>query len=60
VRADARPAEVKSLEQRLRKHLQTDVTITVKAGNRGSITIDFYSPDDLERVIELIGLAGDE
>src|SRR5687768_10191960 len=60
VRADPRPAEVKSLEQRLRKHLQTDVTITVKAGNRGSITIDFYSPDDLERVIELIGLAGDE
>ena len=53
---DTRPAEVRSLEQRLRKHLQTDVTITLKAGNRGSLIIDFYSPEDLERVVETIGL----
>lgn len=53
---DSRPAEVKSLEQRLRKYLQTDVTIAVKRESRGSIIIDFYSPDDLERLVEMIGV----
>ena len=53
---DNRPAEVRSLEQRLRKHLQTDVSIALKAGNRGSIVVEFYSPDDLERVVEMMGL----
>ena len=55
-KVDSRPAEVRSLEQRLRKHLQTDVTITLKRGTRGSINVAFYSPDDLERVIEMMGL----
>lgn len=54
--SDAKPAEIRSVEQRLRKHLQTDVAITLKAHNKGSITIDFYSPEDLERVLELINL----
>lgn len=53
---DTRPAEVRSLEQRLRKHLQTDVSIVLRAGSRGAITIGFYSPEDLERVIDLLGL----
>lgn len=53
---DARPAEIRSVEQRLRKHLQTDVAISLKANNKGSITIEFYSPEDLERVLELINL----
>jgi ParB family transcriptional regulator, chromosome partitioning protein len=55
-KADTRPAELKSLEQRLRKHLQTDVTIALKSEKRGSIIIEFYSPDDLDRVSEIIGL----
>ena len=53
---DSRPAEVRNLEQRLRKHLQTDVTITLKSGNRGTLNVEFYSPEDLERVTELMGL----
>ncbi len=53
---DARPAEIRSVEQRLRKHLQTDVAISLKPHNKGSITIEFYSPEDLERVLELINL----
>lgn len=53
---DSRPAEVRSLEQRLRKHFQTDVSISLKAENRGSVVIDFYSPEDLERIVEIIGL----
>lgn len=55
-KTDTRPPEIRSLEQRLRKHLQTDVSITLKTGNRGSIIIDFYSPDDLERLMEILGL----
>ena len=55
-KADSRPAEVRNLEQRLRKHLQTDVAIILKSGTRGTLNVEFYSPDDLERVTELMGL----
>jgi ParB family chromosome partitioning protein len=55
-RVDDRPAEIRNLEQQLRRHFQTDVTITLKAGNRGTIVVDFYSPEDLERIAELAGL----
>jgi ParB family chromosome partitioning protein len=53
---DTRPAEVRSLEQRLRKHFQTDASITLKAGNRGSVVLGFYSADDLERLVEAMGV----
>lgn len=50
----------KALEERLRHHLQTDVTLSVTAQQRGQISILFYSNDDLERLLELIlGAAGD-
>ncbi len=55
-KADARPPEVRRLEQALRKRLQTDVTISVRIDNRGTIAVEFYSPEDLERVVELMGL----
>ena len=57
---DSRPAEVKSLEQRLRKHFQTDVSINLKGSDRGSVVIDFYSPEDLERVVEVLGLTNNQ
>jgi len=56
-RADSRPAELRSIEENFRKYLQTDVTITLKSNDRGSISIHFYSADDLERLSDLIGLA---
>lgn len=55
-KTDSRPAEVKDIEESFRKHLQTDVVIAMKSGEQGSITISFYSADDLERLAELIGL----
>ncbi len=55
-KADVRAPEIKSLEQLLRKHFQTDVEITVKKGNRGNVSIAFYSPDDLDRVLEIMGI----
>jgi ParB family chromosome partitioning protein len=56
-KTDVRPPEIKSLEQSLRKHFQTDVEIAVKKGNRGTVSIAFYSPDDLERVLEIMGVS---
>lgn len=55
-KADTRPAEVRSIEQRIRKHLQTDVSITVKTTSRGSLNVEFYSTEDLERIVELMGI----
>jgi ParB family transcriptional regulator, chromosome partitioning protein len=55
-KTDERPPEIRLLEQQLRKHLQTDVAITLKAVDRGTIAISFYSPDDLARVMELMGI----
>ena len=50
-------AEIRSIEQLLRKHLQTDVSIQMKPGNRGALVVEFYSPEDLERLLEAIGLS---
>jgi ParB family chromosome partitioning protein len=53
-------SQEKEIQNRLRRHLQTDVTLSVTAEQRGQISILFYSNDDLERLLELIlGPAGD-
>jgi ParB family transcriptional regulator, chromosome partitioning protein len=56
-KTDSKPVEVRNIEQRIRKHLQTDVTITMKTATKGTLSIEFYSPEDLERVTEIMGLA---
>ena len=47
-------AAIHQAEDRLRKHLQTDVRIKLTSSDRGQLSILFYSNDDLERVLELI------
>jgi ParB family chromosome partitioning protein len=59
-KSDNRPAEVKSLEQQLRKHFQTDVSVTVQPGGRGSVAIVFYSAEDFERILEMIGMRSNQ
>jgi ParB family transcriptional regulator, chromosome partitioning protein len=44
----------RSIADRLRRHLQTDVQIALTGRERGRIDILFYSNDDLERVLERI------
>ena len=51
---DSQPAEVRLIENRLRRHLQTDVAVKVTSGNRGTLTVHFYSADDLDRLLELM------
>jgi len=55
-KVDSRPAEIRNLEERLRRHLQTDVSITPTAPSRGFIKIAFYSAEDMERLTDIMGL----
>jgi ParB family chromosome partitioning protein len=48
------PAEVKRIEDALRKHLGTDARVTVRRRGRGFLTLSYYSNDDLARLLELI------
>jgi ParB family chromosome partitioning protein len=52
--ADRLSPEVKRIENRLRYFLQTDITVSVGKNNRGTLTIHFYSADDLERLLEVL------
>lgn len=45
--------EVRRVEDALRRHLKTDVFVA-RRGKGGRITINFYSNDDLARVLELV------
>ena len=51
---DNRSAEVRRLEDRLRKHFGTDVKITQAGTSTGEIRLPFYSADDFERLMELL------
>ena len=52
--ADVRSAEVRHLEDQLRKHLGTDVKVTQTGKERGEIRVPFYSTDDFERLLDLL------
>jgi ParB family chromosome partitioning protein len=46
--------EVRQVEDALRRHLGTDVRVTLRAKGKGQIHIAFYSNEDLARQLELI------
>lgn len=56
VKADSRSADIREIEERLRRRLQTDVSVVPTAVNKGFIKISFYSAEDLERLTGLMGL----
>jgi ParB family transcriptional regulator, chromosome partitioning protein len=47
-------ADVRRVEDALRKRLGTDVRVTARRRGRGYLSISYYSNDDLARVLELI------
>ena len=51
---DSRPAEVRRIEDQLRKHLQTDVHISLSGKQKGELRVPFYSGDDFERMVDLL------
>ena len=44
----------KGLEEKLKRSLGTKVEIKNKANNTGKIEIEYYSMDELERIVELM------
>lgn len=49
-------AESRRLEELLRKRLQTKVSLHLTAKNKGEVRIVFLSNDDLERVLDVLGV----
>ncbi|MDE3215124.1 MAG: ParB/RepB/Spo0J family partition protein, partial [Gemmatimonadota bacterium] len=45
---------VRQIEDRLRRHFQTDAHLRIEAGNKGAIELLYYSSDDLTRLLELM------
>ncbi|MEO7218032.1 MAG: ParB/RepB/Spo0J family partition protein [Gemmatimonadaceae bacterium] len=52
---DTRPPEVRHVEDLLRTRFQTDVSLIQKKGDKGELRIQFYSTEDLNRLLDLMG-----
>lgn len=59
VPAGASAATVRQIEERLRRKLQTGVSIQLSAKDKGEVRIAFFSNDDLERLLDLLGVSLD-
>jgi len=53
--ANPNTPHIGAIEEELRQYLGTKVTLAYRGG-KGAVTVEFYSDDDLERVLELMGL----
>ena len=53
-RPRAPDADVRRVEDALRRRLQTDIRVSKRGKSSGRLTINFYSDDDLARVLEII------
>jgi ParB family transcriptional regulator, chromosome partitioning protein len=56
MKVDERPVEIRHAEDLLRRRLQTDVSINVKPNQKGEVRLQFYSYDDLNRLLESLDL----
>ena len=52
----ASTAEARRIEELLRKKLQTGVQLHLTGKDRGEVRISFFSNDDLERLLDLLGV----
>jgi ParB family chromosome partitioning protein len=50
----AQSADARRVEDALRRRLGTDVRLAAKRRGRGTLSISYYSNDDLARILELI------
>jgi ParB family chromosome partitioning protein len=51
---DTRAAEVRQIEEQLRRRFQTDAKLTLTGKTQGQISLSFYSNEDLSRLLELL------
>jgi ParB family chromosome partitioning protein len=56
---NASTAESRHIEELLRKRLQTGVQLHLTGKDKGEVRISFFSNDDLERLLELLGVRFD-
>jgi len=49
-----KPAHIADLENTMSRHLATRVSIDEKRGGKGKITIEFYSHEEFERLVDLM------
>lgn len=54
--AGASAAVVRQIEEKLRRKLQTGVSIQLTAKDKGEVRIAFFSNDDLERLLDVLGV----
>ncbi len=52
---DTRPPEIRHVEDLLRKRFQTDVSLVTKKRDKGELRFQFYSTEDLNRLLEAMG-----
>src|SRR5947208_11829531 len=52
-RGQGQAPEVRRIEDALRRRLGTDVRVTLRAKGKGQLHVNFYSNDDLARLLEL-------
>lgn len=52
--AHTKDPQIASLEEKLKKHLATKVKILHNKSNRGKIIIEYYSLDELDRMLEIL------
>ncbi len=53
---DTRPPEVRHVEDLLRERFQTDVSLIRKKRDKGELRIQFYSTEDLNRLLDAMGV----
>lgn len=53
---DTRPPEVRHVEDLLRQRFQTDVSLVRKKRDKGELRIQFYSTEDLNRLLDAMGV----
>ena len=59
-RPPTRDPEVRRIEDQLRRYLQTDVHLVLSGKDRGEVRVQFYSSEDLGRLLELMTNSTDE
>ena len=52
--AEAQSQEISSIEHSLKQHLATQVKLRTQASGAGELVIQFFSRDELERIVELL------
>jgi ParB family transcriptional regulator, chromosome partitioning protein len=53
-RVSSPSAVIRQIQDRLRRHFQTDVHVHSTPDNKGTIELSFYSTDDLSRLLDLM------